>query len=187
MLARDMAHRRPDPRKPSPDRDDAEWADDLQVDLNRNGRREETYLSFFCPPIQTESGKVAGFQAAVNNTTERVVGERRLRTLRDLAACTGLTRVPEDACQIVCAILGNNWRDVPFALIYQIEGDHRHARLLAAAGIETDTPLSLSRVALDASTAGTVPWPLAQVAVTGRSVHVEAFTMGRVILQGPSN
>jgi hypothetical protein len=154
----------------------AQWADNLQVDLNRNGRWEENYLSFFCAPIQTESGKVG-----------RVVGERRLRTLPDLAACSGLARDPEDACQIACAILGNNWRDVPFALIYQTEGDHRHARLLAAASIETDTPVSLSRVVLDASTAGIVPWPLAQVAVIGRSVHVEAFTMDRVILQGPSN
>lgn len=68
----------------------ARWTDDLRVDLNRRSSGEENFSTFFCAPIQTESGKVVGCMAAINDTTERVVGERRLRTLRNLAACTRL-------------------------------------------------------------------------------------------------
>lgn len=51
---------------------------------------EEDFSTFFCAPIQTEAGKVVGCVAAINDATERVVGERRLRTLRNSAACTRL-------------------------------------------------------------------------------------------------
>lgn len=65
---------------------EATWSDDLLLFLERHGYPEETYHTFSYSPILDESGKVAGVFTAVTQTTEKVIGERRLRTLRDLAA-----------------------------------------------------------------------------------------------------
>jgi hypothetical protein len=64
----------------------ATWSDDQLLPLDRNGYLEEAYFTYSYSPIRDEGGKVGGVFSAVNETTLRVVGERRLRTLRELAA-----------------------------------------------------------------------------------------------------
>ena len=62
---------------------------DLLLHVDR-GYPEEAYFSFSYSPIYDEDGKVGGIFCPVIETTEKVIGERRLRTLRDLAAkCKG--------------------------------------------------------------------------------------------------
>ena len=70
------------------ERGEATWSDDLLLVLDRNGYPEECYLTFSYSPIRDESGGVGGVFTAVHETTGRVIGERRLRTLRELAAET---------------------------------------------------------------------------------------------------
>src|SRR6185312_1719468 len=62
---------------------------DLLLHIDR-GYLEEAYFSFSYSPIHAEGGKVGGIFCPVIETTDKVIGERRLRTLRDLAAtCKG--------------------------------------------------------------------------------------------------
>ncbi|AKJ01844.1 Chemotaxis protein methyltransferase CheR [Archangium gephyra] len=132
----------------------ATWADDLMLAINRNGYLEETYRTFSYSPIGIEAGRVEGVFNAVNFTTERVIGERRLHTLRQLAEHVSESRTPEAACRQVARTFAANPADVPFALLYQWDEPHAQATLVGSAGLETD---------VDASR-----WPLAQVAATGR-------------------
>ena len=63
---------------------------DLELHLNREGYPEESYFSFSYSPIYDEQGEVGGVFCPCIETTEKVIGERRLTTLRDLAAqCKG--------------------------------------------------------------------------------------------------
>src|SRR5262249_40400465 len=62
----------------------ATWSEDFLYVLNRNLPREETYFTFSYSPIRDDTGAVGGIFCACNETTGRVIGERRLRTLRDL-------------------------------------------------------------------------------------------------------
>ncbi|HEX5754258.1 MAG TPA: GAF domain-containing sensor histidine kinase [Archangium sp.] len=137
----------------------ATWADDLMLAINRNGYLEETYRTFSYSPIGIEAGRVEGVFTAVNFTTERVIGERRLHTLRQLAGHVSESRTPEEACRQAARTLAANPADVPFALLYQWDEPRAQATLVASTGLETE---------VDASR-----WPLAHVAATGR---VEVLT-----------
>src|SRR5689334_19577134 len=64
----------------------ATWDEALLLFLERSGYREETYHTFSYSPLADDTGGVAGMLCVVSEETERVIGERRLSTLRELAA-----------------------------------------------------------------------------------------------------
>ena len=102
---------------------EATWSDDLLLMLQRFGYPEECYFSFSFSPIRAESGAPGGIFTAVIETTEQVIGERRLRTLRDLAARTVAAKSERDVWQIVASTLAENATDVPFAMLCEIEDE----------------------------------------------------------------
>jgi signal transduction histidine kinase len=142
---------------------------DLLLHIDR-GYVEEAYFSFSYSPIHSDGGKVGGIFCPVIETTEKVIGERRLRTLRDLAArCKGAAS--EDAAYAAAAaVLAANPHDVPFALIYRVDEHRSGARLEAVAGIESGTAASPTSVMFDSSAPD--PWSLSAVAESGRATTV---------------
>ena len=157
------------------------WYENLAVFPNRNGYTEEAYFTFSHSPIRDESGSVVGIFQAITETTERVLDERRLRTLRDLAAKAAEAQVAQDACRIAAETLSENANDIPFALLYLLDEDRKYARLFGTAGLEPDTPASPLVVGLSdeefylsldrTETKGI--WPLVRVARTGQSEQVD--------------
>ena len=63
---------------------EATWDEALLLFLERSGYPEETYHTFSYSPLADDDGAIAGMLCVVTEETERVIGERRLRTLRDL-------------------------------------------------------------------------------------------------------
>jgi hypothetical protein len=105
---------------------------DFMLPLDRHGFKEECYFIFSYSPIRQESGTVGGVLVTVTETTQRVLGERRLKTTQELAARTrGATRVNE-ACRVSGEVIAQNQADIPFALIYLIEEDGNTARLVSS-------------------------------------------------------
>src|SRR4051812_48633090 len=96
--------------------------DDVLIPLDRNGYLEDCYFTLSYSPIRDESGGVGGMLAVVAETTERVQGERRLATLRDLAAL-GESRSADDACRRAERVMAANPIDVPFSLLYLLDDD----------------------------------------------------------------
>src|SRR5262249_50210395 len=95
----------------------ATWDEGLLLFLERRGSPEETYHTFSYSPLPDDRGGVGGMLCVVTEDTERTVGERRLRTLRELAARTSdEARSVEDACQTAARTLADNPHDLPFAL-----------------------------------------------------------------------
>jgi PAS domain S-box-containing protein len=124
------------------ERAEANWADDLLLMLERNGYAEECYFTFSYSPIRDESGGVGGVFTPVVETTEKVIGERRMRTLRDLAATRShRSRDTREACAIGAQELSSNPWDIPFAAVYLIDPDRGTAILTASVG--NDPPLGL--------------------------------------------
>jgi hypothetical protein len=60
------------------------YANDLMFPLGRLGFIEECYFTFSYSPIRDEHERVGGVLVTCTETTARVIGERRLRMLRDL-------------------------------------------------------------------------------------------------------
>src|SRR5579862_4077711 len=86
-------------------RGEATWDEALQLFLERSGFPEETYHTFSYSPVYDDASRIAGMLCVVTEVTERVVGERRLRILRDLAArSVGATSVAE-VCRGACEVL----------------------------------------------------------------------------------
>ena len=74
------------------------WNEDLLLDINRHGFVEETYFTFSYSALPDPSapGGIGGVLGTVQETTEKVIGERRMRLLRDLAARSTEARTVED-------------------------------------------------------------------------------------------
>jgi len=151
-------------------RGEATWSENQLLPLERNGYAEECYFTFSYSPIRDESGGVGGVFTAVTETTQQVLGERRLGTLRALAANTAEARTPEEVCSVAAQTLADNPADLPFALLYLLTPDGTRARLAGTAGLPIGAPLSPPLVKLADNAA---PWPLAQIVETEMPVLVD--------------
>jgi len=106
-------------------------ADDLQLMVWRHGYFEECYFYFSYSPIYEEDGSASGVFCPVIETTDKIVGARRLETLRELAALRRAETIG-GACRQAIAVLAKNGRDVPFAYLYLLSEDGKSAALMAA-------------------------------------------------------
>ena len=151
------------------DTGEAFWADDLAFFIQRHGYIEETYFDVSYDPVRDESGHVGGVFCIVNETTGRVISERRLLTLRDLAARCADARDDEVACRLASETLAANPYDIPFALIYLLNETRDRAHLAGASGIEPDTAASPRVVDILPQNESVGGWPFTEVMTSGRS------------------
>jgi PAS domain S-box-containing protein len=71
-------------------------ARDQRFLIERDGKRQEGYFDFACSPIPDDAGTVRGVLVLCSETTERVLNERRLYNLFELApALIAVLRGPE--------------------------------------------------------------------------------------------
>jgi signal transduction histidine kinase len=128
----------------------ATWNEDIELEINRHGFAEETHFTIAYSPVPDESAAngIGGVLATVTEITDKVVGERRILVLRNLAARTGDARTSEEACAIAAETLAKHAKDVPFALFYLLDADRKQARLAGAAGVARNLPISAELVTL---------------------------------------
>src|SRR5690242_20601349 len=110
----------------------------LLLIMERFGYREETYFTFSYSPIRDDQGGIGGLFCAVTDETRRVIGDRRLRLLGEVAARSSATHTPEQVCASAAQCFAANAHDLPFALVYLLESDATSVRLVGEAGIEPD-------------------------------------------------
>ncbi|SFB57096.1 GAF sensor hybrid histidine kinase [Rhizobium sp. NFR07] len=106
--------------------------------MERNGYPEETYYTFSYTPIPDDDGTPGGIICANTDDTQRVVSERQLALLRELATTASDARSWRIACERGAAALSVNAYDVPFALLYMTDADTHVAELVASCGIEIE-------------------------------------------------
>ncbi len=136
---------------------EATWSVDQPLWINRRGFVEECFFTYSYSPIPDGPG-IGGVLLVTVETTERVLAEQRLGTLRELAAETAKARSANEVCTRVSAVLAGNPSDLPFSLLYLTESDGTR-RLAASTGV-AQAP---------------VPdrWPLQEACSTQRAVFVE--------------
>lgn len=134
--------------------------------MERNGFPEETYYTFSYSPIPTEDGSPGGIFCANTDDTQRVISERQLSLLREVAANAAQSRNVAQACESSAAALATDPRDLPFALIYLVEPGGETARLAASAGIDANHPGVKPVLSL---TSSDEPWPLAEALRTNEA------------------
>jgi len=83
---------------------------------------------------------IGGVLATVHEITEKVIGQRRVVVLRDLGARPVELKSADQACKMAAEALGRHGQDVPFALLYLLEGNGNKARLVCASGVDINDP-----------------------------------------------
>jgi signal transduction histidine kinase len=146
------------------------WSEDQFLVVDRHGFPEESYWTFSYSPIRSERGTVDGVFTAVTETTSRILGERRLRTLRELGSEVTPGRSEQDTARATADVLARNPRDLPFTLIYL--GDTQRLRLHGASG-QASEQLSAPREVSAASGGGPFERVLFQVLERGEVATID--------------
>jgi signal transduction histidine kinase len=140
----------------------------LGLIMERNGYPEETYYTFSYSPVPNDEGGTGGILCANTDDTQKIIGERQLGLLRELAARAAEARTIDDACRISAHCLETNAQDVPFALIYLADRDHNEITLKGLAGIERGHAAAPEFSAVEDDSA----WPFAEVLATNQPMLV---------------
>jgi signal transduction histidine kinase/PAS domain-containing protein len=149
---------------------EATWDEALLLFLERSGYREETYHTFSYSPLSGDDGAVAGHLCVVTEETDRVIGERRLKTLRSLAGELSKTITEEEVASCIARCLGENQKDLPFTLLYLFTEDGNEARLACQTGMAEHHPAAPESIPLSDKDQ---PWPIGEFLTGKDSITVE--------------
>jgi signal transduction histidine kinase len=114
---------------------EATWSVDQPLKIDRHGLVEEAFFTWSYSPIPNDSGGVGGVLLVTEDTTQRVLAERRLRTLTELAGETAGMHSTEVACATAMGILGQS-PDIPFALLYLVDATGSVRLFSSSVGVE---------------------------------------------------
>ena len=148
---------------------EATWDEALLLFLERSGYREETYHTFSYSPLFGDDGKTSGHLCVVTEETDRVIGERRLNTLRSLSAELNRVATEDEIFASVNRCLGENEKDLPFTLTYLFREDGKQARLACQTGISAAH--SAAPEVIDCETNSI--WPVGELLTGKDSIVVE--------------
>ncbi|MEO7733664.1 MAG: ATP-binding protein [Kofleriaceae bacterium] len=151
--------------------------DDTLLPLDRNGYVEECYFTLSYSPIPDDGGAINGVLGVIHETTHRVLSDRRLRTLRELSG-TAAARTAPEACRAAITALASNAHDLPFALLYLVDGAADRAVLAGVTGLPTGHPLLAGEIALT----GAAVWPFEAATRAG---HAQLVELGNPTQAGP--
>ncbi|HEY2722530.1 MAG TPA: ATP-binding protein, partial [Chitinophagaceae bacterium] len=130
------------------EKDEGTYVESQLLIMVRNGYPEETYYTFSYTPIPGDRGGTAGMICANTDDTERIIGERQLRTLKDLGKSLAEMQTVDDVYKNAAKILRENPKDFPFAVLYKIDNDGRNAAIIAHAGIDKEQTVFPSSIDL---------------------------------------
>ncbi len=151
---------------------DTAFLEDQHIFLERHGYTEECFFTFSFSPIRDETGRLAGLFHPVIETTPKMLGERRTRTLRDLASGVSNARSVEESFMLSAETLSEHALDLPFMLIYRLDEAEKLARLVAVTGLARGETGAPETVRLDET--DHAMWPLGDLFLrTGVAMFVD--------------
>ncbi|MBS2532649.1 SpoIIE family protein phosphatase [Catenulispora sp. NF23] len=134
---------------------EATWDEALLLFLERSGYPEESYHTFSYSPMRDDDGRIVGMLCVVSEDTERVIGDRRMATLRDLGSDPSVLRTEREMLDFAVTQLGRNPYDLPFTLTYLYQ-EGGGARLAAATGFPGGHPAAVDFL----DPGGATVWPI---------------------------
>jgi PAS domain S-box-containing protein len=132
------------------------WDEALLLFLERSGFREETYHTFSYSPLADDDGAIVGMLCVVTEETERVIGERRLRLLRELGVRLADAKTSADIWGAVEACLAAEPHDLTWATAYLPDSEGTRALRVSSTHPVGDYPAIPAEIDLN----GACKWPL---------------------------
>ncbi len=155
---------------------DATWHEDHLVPITRGRHVQDVYWSYSYSPILHDEGGVGGVLVTVQETTRRVVTERRARLLQELAARALQTETEAEVMEAAAAVLEAHPEDVPFALLYLAGPGGDVLQLAWSVGLPTGHRAAQPTLEL---TAG-APLPVAQALRGQTPLLVDTAGLGQI-------
>ena len=147
--------------------DEGTYDESLQLIMERYGYPEETYYTFSYSPVPNDRGGTGGILCANTDDTQRIIGERRVALLRELASRTSDARTWQEACRRSTAGLGSNSHDICFALLYVLNESRTALELASSLRLDKGHPAAPEILPLDSSAV----WP-AERAIQSHEIQV---------------
>lgn len=94
---------------------------EIRLDVERNGFTEETYFTGNFNPLRGDDGRVGGFHNALGEVTKQKLNDRR-REMLNLASTPTAGHTTDTIGVHIVEALRSNPYDVPFAMLYQVDG-----------------------------------------------------------------
>ncbi|MBV8756918.1 MAG: response regulator [Deltaproteobacteria bacterium] len=154
------------------ERGEATWSENQYLPMSRHGFVEETYFTFSYSPIRGEQGAIDGVYCAVTETTRQVIGDRRLRTLRDLASRAANAATIDEVLAVAATVLAENPNDLPTVRIQLGSAEARGGDLAFVAGGITLCVTPSPRLVLDDEYRGFLSLIAGQIAAAVERVRM---------------
>lgn len=105
------------------EKDQGTYVEQQLLIMERNGYPEETYYTFSYTPIPGDDGGTAGMICANTDDTNRIIGERQMQTITQLAQALSDPGTGREVAARTIEILKKNPYDFPFAIFRSIKGN----------------------------------------------------------------
>ena len=116
---------------------EATWSQDLLMYFARRLPAEEVYVRFsFGPIVSPDGSRVDGIFCPCTETTERVIGERRIDLLRRLGQRQAGARQATEVARGALNALADNPHDLPLAAVYLRAPGAAAARRIGSVGLD---------------------------------------------------
>ncbi len=166
------------------DHGEATWVEDQPLSFDRRGVLETGYFTYSYSPIPSDTGGIGGVLLVTQETTARVLAERRLDLLRELATLSMDAPTAKEACLLAAQSMRDR-AELGFFLIYLISEDGNRATCVVRSGT------TARRSEADPSVELSGPKPLAAVfrdlaARPQRSKLVDADGIAATPAHGPT-
>lgn len=164
----------------------ATYDEGLLLFLERSGFPEETYHTFSYSPLADDEGRISGMLCVVTEETERVIGERRVETLRALASALATTNNEDEVLRAIREKLSLNKKDLPFTLTYLFDGgggvEAGAARLACSTGFSPGHPLAPELI----EPGSDFPWPAHRIFLHSASPVLDDLSEQRKVAPLPT-
>ncbi|KAI8918322.1 hypothetical protein DFJ77DRAFT_530166 [Powellomyces hirtus] len=133
---------------------------------------EAYYLFTISPVLLNDEGHIEGCLVLAMDETARLLHERREVCLRNLGARAGNILPIKGTCVAASETFSQAGADIPFSLMYLIEGhnDHKHCVLASTSGIDENHPKVPLSIPIKSGTP--TVWAVDEVLRTGDVVEI---------------
>lgn len=114
------------------------YATDQVVHLNRTVPGQESYFTFCYSPVIDDDARPLGVLTTFVESTDKVLADRRLRTLERLGRELPDTATETEIADLAMRVLADNAADHPAGVLCRIPGDDRPPHVLASFGDPPD-------------------------------------------------
>lgn len=139
--------------------------------MERNGYTEETYYTFSYSPVPGDDGTTQGIICANTDDTQRIIGERQMRTLKEIAKNVVNLKTNQEIYLHALDALKENPQDFPFVVLYEVSDDGKKLQLVR--NIPNDLPQKIAPETIDMELQGSELGELKQALITGKIQEVD--------------